>query len=78
MAGNYILAIACMMLARIQNDEVTVTISQVNYSDMCKILQKGLYNLGYTCLVNIFLVKVNIVHDIKILFRFIKDDLQTY
>ncbi|KAH0952497.1 hypothetical protein HN011_001017 [Eciton burchellii] len=29
MAGNYILAVACMMLSRIRNDEVTVTISQI-------------------------------------------------
>ncbi|KAL0104799.1 hypothetical protein PUN28_016441 [Cardiocondyla obscurior] len=29
MAGNYILSIACMMLSRIQNDDVTITISQI-------------------------------------------------
>lgn len=31
MAGNYILSVACMMLSRIQNDDVTLTISQVNH-----------------------------------------------
>ncbi|XP_071629765.1 all trans-polyprenyl-diphosphate synthase PDSS1 [Temnothorax longispinosus] len=29
MAGNYILSVACMMLSRIQNDDVTITISQI-------------------------------------------------
>ncbi|XP_011159100.1 all trans-polyprenyl-diphosphate synthase PDSS1 [Solenopsis invicta] len=29
MAGNYILAVACTMLSRIRNDDVTITISQI-------------------------------------------------
>ncbi|XP_011633789.1 decaprenyl-diphosphate synthase subunit 1 [Pogonomyrmex barbatus] len=29
MAGDYILAVACMMLSRIQNDDVTIAISQI-------------------------------------------------
>lgn len=29
MAGDYILAVACMMLARLQNDDVTITMHQV-------------------------------------------------
>ncbi|RLU21586.1 hypothetical protein DMN91_005959 [Ooceraea biroi] len=29
MAGNYILAVTCMMISRIRNDDVTVTISQI-------------------------------------------------
>lgn len=31
MAGDYILAIACTMLSRIQNNDVTIAVSQVNY-----------------------------------------------
>lgn len=32
MAGDFILAVASMMIARLQNDDVTLVLSQVSYS----------------------------------------------
>lgn len=38
MAGDFILAVASMMIARLRNDDVTLTLSQVCYRKTCFIV----------------------------------------
>lgn len=46
MAGDYILSIASIMIARLRSDDVTIVLSQVSINKKCNLKSKLNFNLN--------------------------------